>query len=628
MLKFFRKYNKVLLATFMVLLMVVFVGGTALQSFLTPETDYAVFDSRFGEIRTNDRAAARRATELLANFNIDWSRPVYGALKPLELPDWILLTREASHFGTSTGIEAARAIYGGETTGEVINTLAHRLRIKPDQFYDALRQYQSIQLTAQAMSVGTLPSTAAIRMRARDALEKVSIQAVMLPARAFELAGREFSQAEIEAQWQAHRDQEPGAGLAFGYFVDPTIRVQYVKISPDRLAKVIGVANLERKAKRYYEANRESFEFRRLAVAEGDKVPDDAPDYLTWEEAKEKAQDAIRRQQATDTATRIADYLIQSTVQDSLTEEREESGYRKASEVVTKLDYYQELLSRLPKTLDYPSAVTVESTDFFDESSVDSVPEIGLASHRPTGGRFRTFSSMVFKNQAFVPTVPKGNDVNGSDYRALFETFDVPLQSSDGILYVFRVIDHREGHVAKTVDEVRDRVIADLGIKEGYEVALGYAQGLLESIGDGGLQEAFTNDSELDEIFQAYEGSDAGYMVASNVLRHIPSPYQSGPAANVAWIPGGIGNVPAEVVEAWFDLEHTDPSTAVFSLKSRAMVMVVQWQETTPGTEEDYDAQRTQITSQLIGLGRIVVMRDWLDPDQIRARNEFKPIQN
>ncbi len=628
MLKFFRKYDKALLVTFMMLLMVVFVGGSALQSFLTPNTNYAVFNSRYGEISTNDRDQARRATELLANFNIDWSRPTYGAFKQIELPDWILLTREADKFGTTVDLGAARAIYGGSEAGSGIDILSRRLRIKDDQFYEALRQYQSIQLTAQAMSVGTLPSTAAIRLRGRDTLEKVSVQAVALPSGAFKLDGRTFSEAEIDAQWQAHKDNEPGTGMEFGYYVDPAIQVQYVKINPDLLSKVIGVANLERKAKRYYEANKESFEFRRPPVVGEEIAADDATAYLGWDEAKEKAEDAIRRQEAKKTASRIADYLIQSTVQDSLAGTREDSGYRTISAEVASKDYYQGLLNRLPKTLNYPSAISVESSDFFDASSAGLVSGIGAASYHPYGGRFRTFSSMVLNNQALVPTVPQGDGVINSDYRAMNETFDVALQSGDGVQYVFRVVDHNEGHVATSVDEVRERVIADLRTKEGYEVALGYAQGLIENIGEGGLQEAYTSNTELDEIVQAYQGSDGGYMVASDVLRHIPSPYISGPDANMARIPGGIGSVPAKVVDAWFELEHSNKRAGVFPLKSRAVVMVVQWQETTPGTEEDYSAQRTQITNQLMGQGRILVMRDWLDPDQIRARNEFKAIKN
>ncbi len=625
MMKFFRKYDKALLVTFMMLLMVVFVGGSALQSFLTPNSDYAVWNSRFGEIGTNDRDQARRSTDLLANFNLDWTRPVYGAFKQIELPDWILLTREADLFGTSVGMDAARAIYASDGGIEI---LSRRMRIKPDQFYDALRQYQSVQLTAQAMSVGTIPSTAAIRLRGRDSLETVNVQVVALPSKAFELEGRKFSEAEIDAQWQSHKDNEPGSGMEFGYFVEPTIQVQYVKISPDRLAEVIGVANLERKAKRYYEANKSSFEFRRPAAVGEDNTPEDAPDFLTWEESKEKAQDAIRRQEAKKTAARMADYIIQSTVQDSLAGQRDDSGYRKVSEDVASADYYKGLLDRLPKTLNYPVAITVELTDFFDADNASLVSGIGTSSHRPSGGRFQTFSTMVLKNQALVPVVPKGDGVVSSDYHAVNDTFGAALQSGDGVRYVFRVVDHVEGHVATSVDEVRERVIADLRTKEGYEVALGYAQGLVENISEGGLQEAYTSDTELDEIVQAYEGSDGGYMVASSILRHVPSPYITGPEANMARIPGGIGSVPAEVVDAWFELEHSDTTAAVFPLKLRAMVMVVQWQDTTPGTEEDYFAQRTQITSQLIGQGRIVVMRDWFDPDQIRARNEFKAIQN
>ena len=59
MMKFFRKHNKKLLAVFMTLLMIVFVGGSALQGLLTPRANRVVANSKYGPISFIDQEAVR-----------------------------------------------------------------------------------------------------------------------------------------------------------------------------------------------------------------------------------------------------------------------------------------------------------------------------------------------------------------------------------------------------------------------------------------------------------------------------------------------------------------------------------------------------------------------------------------
>ena len=76
MMKFFRKYNKALLAVFMVLLMVVFLGGSALNTLLSPSGDRVVATSAVGTISFLDqRMAEDTRSILLAVAGVDaWSR--------------------------------------------------------------------------------------------------------------------------------------------------------------------------------------------------------------------------------------------------------------------------------------------------------------------------------------------------------------------------------------------------------------------------------------------------------------------------------------------------------------------------------------------------------------------------
>src|SRR5437867_4375284 len=100
MMKFFRKYNKQLLAVFMALLMIVFIGGSALQSLLQPSANHPVAKSKYGEVMLKDQQHASETTGLLETVGFPWQHPA-GAEKPIELVDWILLQREAQALGTA-----------------------------------------------------------------------------------------------------------------------------------------------------------------------------------------------------------------------------------------------------------------------------------------------------------------------------------------------------------------------------------------------------------------------------------------------------------------------------------------------------------------------------------------------
>ena len=118
MMKFFRKYNKQLLAVFVVLLMLVFVGGSALESLLRPQPDSGVVGhvAAFGQDLTGgDFTRFQNETVLLDQIGYLWSRfrylgtmldPTAEPLEPLRvlqkldnLGDFILGFLDAGHVG-------------------------------------------------------------------------------------------------------------------------------------------------------------------------------------------------------------------------------------------------------------------------------------------------------------------------------------------------------------------------------------------------------------------------------------------------------------------------------------------------------------------------------------------------
>ena len=133
MMKFFRKHNKKLLAVFMVLLMIVFLGGSALDSLLTPDYNQDVATSRYGKITSVDHLEMDRTAQILADFGLDWQRPL-GISEPLESTDWILLVREAGKLGLPSDIDRVRSSLAD---AGLITEIGRRRRINRDTVHES-----------------------------------------------------------------------------------------------------------------------------------------------------------------------------------------------------------------------------------------------------------------------------------------------------------------------------------------------------------------------------------------------------------------------------------------------------------------------------------------------------------
>ncbi len=636
MLKFFRKYNKVLLAVFMTLLMIVFVGGTALQNLFTPQTNLVVAESLLGPIETSDRRRATATTRVLDAWGLPWETPFGPGHEPLNIMDWVLLVREAERFQARASVPAVKAWLGGSE--EVVDTMSRRLRVKPGLIYEALAEMRSVQIVAEAMTGVSAPSTAEVRRAARDALDRVKVNAVVLPAALFVDETAEFSDERLEAQLEAHRDAKPEAGMNFGYYVEPSLTVQYVKIDRNAIAERIRIPDLERKAKRYFDENREGDPaFRR--PPEKTPVPDADPDhppeaegeqgeaespFLSWEQAKDAAMDAVRTQRAAEAAEQIANWMRIYDDEQWADVDRGEDRYKPAPEAVVNLEYYDKTIRKIPVTIAYPEAVTVATSGEFFRDNAGDVEGIGSATYRPRRGASRSFATMAFRSQPIVPTIPDGAGGRDIDYLSLYRTCPFPLGDQDGNIYVFRVAGSTPGHAAESPAEVRDRVVDDLRLTDGYELAKSWAETLRFDEDAEGLEEAYSSDGELADLVAENKGSGGGFFTSAPVARVNRDLLAMGLNTGQTYVGGGIGMVPSDMVDRWFALEDTVEHMAVYELPDRARVLVVEWVETERARFDEFEQMRGQLAQELATERQRTVVADWFDPEQIRARNGFE----
>ncbi len=643
MMKFFRKHNKKLLAVFMTLLMIVFIGGTALNSMLQPQSNRVVADTKLGRITSLDQNAADSTTQILGALNLNWQVPFGGMKAPLDVMDWILLTREAEGLATMPDLNAIRS-----NLSFPVENIARQMKRKPEHIIQALAEFAAVRETALAIGGATAPGEAQLLAAAKQAFEKVQVSAVVLPATLFTDADAPVSDAETQAHFEKYREREPGQGLEFGYHVAPSVNVQYIKIDRSAIQEKIGTAratHLTKKADQFYREQRETNPLFRRAPhedlqtytastteAHGQLAGPPEPPFMGWAEARPIASDTVTRKDA-DTATgRLTDWLIQRLSEEWLESKRDEDGYKIAPKSAESLDHYGKILEGVPSTIAFANAVSTGTTGFFTFAKANDVAGLGGAMFANERGRVpERLGSIAFRTQATISKIPDDRNVNRSDYLSIYQTSRYPLKDGDGNLYVIRVADAREGHVPESIDEVRDRVVADLRTLRGFEEALARAESIRSCDTASNLQEAFEEDIELVALGDTPGGIGSGFYVPppfSRAAQYQVTSGQTGSPDMPTFIAGGLGLVPRSVVEKCFDLEYEGDHRAIFEISERGTVLVVEWTETILPDGADFEQTRESFLTQMTQSRHQNAIAEWLDPENIRARNGFEIATN
>ncbi len=640
MMKFFRKHNKKLIAIFMSLLMIVFVGGVGLERMLTPGRNQVVADSALGPISLFDQGYAQETTGILEALNQNWRQPAGVASTPITETDWVLLIREAEKLGTPPPAASARNLLASPY-GASIKLVAHRRRMKSARVLEALADLQAIRSTARSVAGAASPSEAEIRAVARDALDKVKINAVLLPASVFASEDAEFSDAETESHFAAYAGKEAGEGMDFGYHVPPTVRVQYVHIDPEAISETIVVAGLDRKARAFFDQNRTTNRlFQKPPKDEGDEdaddeefvgpptleqeLEDDSP-FMKWEDAREIAIRSVKNKHAKEAVNRIAERTLHYTGETWAQAQRGPDGYRVAPAECAKLDYFDVVIERLRGNIDYPGALSTVTTEFFSADDVGELPGIGAALFRPKQGLSKSLRTLAFLTKGLVPEIPSGEGVTRADYTAMFQPSQYPLTGAAGSTFLFRVIDARESHRPESVDEVRDRVVDDLRLLRGFEAAREHAEMLQINAISLGLKGAYDEDQELVDLLEEGEQPTSGHLTPAPFARVSRYTAARGRPELGTYVSGGLGRLPNEIVDQCFVLEESNERVAVMNLDDRAAVLVVEWVETQRGRIDEFAEFREQLATQMAEFRYRAALVEWLDPENIRTRNGFVP---
>lgn len=632
MMKFFRKYTKQLLAVFMALLLVVWLGGSALQSWLDP-TDTHLKTPRakiFGgkTVLIGEMQPAFRDTEVLRSLGINWEwmwamsvgrlgatsmqqiQQLATAVRstPLAPEEWYMLDAAARHSGIQVSdeqLERFKADSG--LTGQALAAVRDRRGFSLDTLDEAIRSFVRVNEMMESAIGAIKASEADIQDAIRDAQEKVTVSVVTLDVNKFIDNAWQPTPEELQKQFDEGKDKDPSSSpmgeQVFGYREPEKVQLEYIRVDADALAKRQKIS--DETAFEYWEAHQDEFLKPVSQPASAPVASRPEPEkYGTFTEAKPKVVEQLAKRAAQAEAQRVANELISTLTKPwngAPTTQPDNYATPPAGQESDKV--YPNAVALLEAR--YPGALKYARTALQTQREIESNSEIGFAMFRGSGRMVRLSQAafMVAGLEAKKGTNPDHTRL----FRNVFQTCAEPFADWSGNVVVFRTVATKAKEPAQSVESVRDKLITDLRkIRAGKEVER-LAKELADKAGTVGLKAAFEGDANLLAKLQAPAYKDK--VTFARGTRSVPEFRGDTELVKKCF---AIATAPAT----------SQPNAKIIAqqLRGQSDWVVVEWHKMLPVTTQEYDEERDAAIYRVVGGRQFAFLRTWFDPDQIRAR--------
>jgi len=500
MLKFFRKYNKYILAVGGAFLMVAFLVGPTVTSLMPGPASMTVGTVDGEDITRGDLNTASAEMNILARISpILLQLAMSGEREPLQ---WALLVREARELGldaSDSEINSVLAIFD-INPDEGVNRIAREAGVPPVIVRQSLRHWLMLQhhrelawglghlslderlnLLQQAMMaqqygafqfVNTLFAASLGRPRISpelvnrlvyDNAAQADVSYVLVdPLLAYdELPDAQPEQ--VQEMFEAHKDDLPGTSepYGFGYRKPDRVKLEYLRVPYDQIRREVVVDEAD--ALTYYEDHKQDFV----------EQPRDATGQTTgqgrqqdYSEVRSQIVELLKDEQAERLAESMAKEALAILLDDARSVPRGNSGYRDVPEDFTPMPLRQ-VAEELELRHGVRPDVEQRTDGWLTAQDLEGLP--GIAQAQIPGDRPVGFVPYVLSARELEPE--RDNPLVTLRLQAGLPSR--PLvgggMTGEGDRYLFRVTEASAEHSPDTLDEVRDQVEADVVRKLAYE---------------------------------------------------------------------------------------------------------------------------------------------------------------
>jgi len=468
MLKFLRKYRKIILAGFIVILMVAFVAPQLVQQLGAKPTDIKVATLDGEPVRAGEVQRAAAEVRML------------DSLSPLILPGilmldttnrsehWLLLRREAERGGFGGDVQDGRGFIDdvafqtgrlalqqqfGQFADQALQMPQYQERIKqmaeemaarlaqegavvgltPDDALRTLAAARGVMRMKEAYVTAARPSPALAISTARRYGDSATINYVLLRSSSLADEVEAPTADELRAHFDRFKDVEPGAGeFGIGYRQPQRIRLEWLVVDRASLAGAVAPDRVE--LRKMYDANRGmytgEYEVERERVR-ADYMARQA-DMLSEEVGRVLRAEVLRvvRRLEQDGPYRVlpGDWESQRPKLDAV-----------AEAIVAGVEKSKGVRIPLPR-------VEIRDASWLDRESVAALPGIGSAVVR-FGNNQAPFSEYAFQVKELGGMAALGLQAGVTEINA-------PAADASGNLYFFTILSAREASAPESMDEV------------------------------------------------------------------------------------------------------------------------------------------------------------------------------
>ena len=627
-----RRYNRQLLALFVVLLMIVFMLPQFLKEYFRPDPLNRKIGSVFGEeITYIDRQrtdlemqvlnqfasyaalAAQQQQTRTDHFNVD----AFVQFSDDRILDYLLLVREARHMGLQMADEEVdRILDEWQIPSQLRNLVMERFHLSKQNLRRIIGNYMLVR-EAYRLSATVTPSDPQLRALFVQTNQRVKTATVPLFASRLADQVGETAPEQLEQYYQQHTE-------AFRY--PDRVAVEYLKVDVAKVKESVEVSRVA--AHRYYEAHQAEFTVSTQPATDEAATQPTQPvtRQLSFEEAYPQIVERLKASDARERAIQaISAARDQAMSHWAAMPSDPNTGLKTHPEKVAD---YAQLAEQMGKRKHV--SIQYGQSGLLSRQEAGNYPGLGEAYAIGQNGL------VPFADYAFnvVPLVePPSVEDRRTTEQVLVQDQESPILYAGSVenpdaLYVFRVTQVAPSRLPESLQEVREQVQREWKLAQAYDRVQELAGQLVEK----------ARQTKLTELFEAEGGPSEAILAATPVTepvvatfaRRMLSPWEGrlGPPM-IEGIEMPTDAFADRAFEVLWPQPTTQPdgqfTTTTIADDDDRTVYVVQLLEKMPVTDQEFQQFKPFLARIALSAAQFEFYRNWFDPENLHKRTGYRP---
>lgn len=632
--KFFRKYNKAMLAVFTIFLMVAFLLPASLKELFSSHPNKRVLGEAFGKtIHAYDLQKVSQETQTLGALNqfnsqnsqqgqpFPWE--YFVAMAPTEqerLIDYYLLVEEARRMGIKVSPEQAdRALSERRIPPQIINAILQGNQIPLRGLRDAVADFLSVESAFELAASAVKVSNPELEHMFKLTNDKVKVAILPVPAASFVKDVAKPSENVLADYFTQNKNK-------FRY--PDRIQVEYLGVDVAQAKNAIEISR--EKARDYWTDHKAEYTKTVHPPASQPKKGTTAPAskpapiqvQLTFEEALPQVMDKLKTERAKELAKKAMYDAKEQAERFWRNVPADKSGVKQKPEKVAD---YQQLADQISK--DDKIKIIYHRTPLIGQDEVNDLPGIAQ-SFIPEQRRPLYFGEYAFR---VIPLVqpPAGKSRDQSAFIVPYQNVgllrNMTREGDETGFYLFRVIKVDPSHLPANLAEIKDKVQQDYLLNQAYVIAKKNAEAICQAAGK----------QTLSDLVKSPSGDAAKVIKQLGVKTIEPQTFAQqtfsyGGRMVPPTIPQVRGNT-AQFADMTFEKLWKQPTTQPDGKRTCAVVTddagrtayTVQLLEKIPATQTEFNQFKGFASYFMQRTKQQEFARSWFAPESLHKRTNF-----